>query len=50
MTQKSIKAPNGFHWMKSKNGLKLMKHTGTFKKHPKASLTAKFTVQKRHES
>ena len=38
------------HWMKSKNGLKLMKHTGAFKKHPGASLTAKFTVQKRHGS
>ena len=50
MTQKSIKAPQGFHWMKSKNGLKLMKHTGAFKKHPGASLTAKFTVQKRHGS
>ena len=47
---KSIKAPKGFHWMKSKNGLNLMKHTGAFKKHPGASLTAKFTVQKRHGS
>jgi|TARA_R100000329_G_scaffold54755_3_gene49930 hypothetical protein len=44
-----VNAPKGFHWMKQKNGsFKLMKHTGTFKKHKGASLTANFPVQKVH--
>ena len=38
-----VKAPNGYHWMKQKNGsVKLMKHKG-------ASLTADFPVQKVHK-
>ena len=45
---KSIKAPAGFHWMKSGSGFKLMKHSGKFVPHKGASLTAKFPIQKRH--
>jgi len=45
---KSIKAPKGFHFMKSKKGLNLMKHKGKFKSHKGASLTAKFKVVKKH--
>tara|TARA_B100000989_G_scaffold112795_1_gene82839 strand:+ start:392 stop:535 length:144 start_codon:yes stop_codon:yes gene_type:complete len=45
---KSVKAPKGFHFMKSGKGFKLMKHTGKFKKHKGASLTAKFKVVKAH--
>jgi len=30
------------------SGFKLMKHSGKFVKHPGASLTAKFKIQKRH--
>ena len=48
-TTKSVKAPAGFHWMKDGSGYKLMKHTGKFVKHPSASLTAKFKIQKRHK-
>lgn len=48
-TTKSVKAPAGFHWMKDGSGYKLMKHTGKFVKHPGASLTAKFKIQKRHK-
>ena len=47
-SMKSVKAPAGFHWMKDGSGFKLMKHSGKFVKHPGASLTAKFKVQKRH--
>ena len=48
---KSVKAPAGFHWMKTKNGgYKLMKHSGTFNAHKGASLTAKFNIQKKHGS
>jgi len=45
-----VKAPQGYHWMKqSKGGYKLMKHTGKFKPHKGASLTANFDVQKVHK-
>lgn len=47
-TSKSVKAPAGFHWMKSGNSFKLMKHSGKFVPHKGASLVAKFKVQKRH--
>jgi len=47
-SMKSVKAPAGFHWMKDGSGFKLMKHSGKFVKHPGASLTAKFKIQKRH--
>ena len=45
---KSVKAPAGFHWMKSGNSFKLMKHSGKFVPHKGASLVAKFKVQKKH--
>ena len=42
-----VSAPKGYHWMKQpKGGYKLMKHTGKFKPHKGASLTANFDVQK----
>ena len=47
--QKSVKAPAGFHWMKSGNVFKLMKHKGKFQKHQGASLSAKFPVQMKHK-
>tara|TARA_R100001443_G_scaffold92286_1_gene98986 strand:- start:228 stop:461 length:234 start_codon:yes stop_codon:yes gene_type:complete len=46
--KKTIKAPKGFHFMKSKTGPKLMKHTGRFKKHRGASTTLKLRVLKKH--
>jgi|TARA_R110000782_G_scaffold81344_1_gene160742 hypothetical protein len=46
---KSVKAPEGFHWMKSGKTYKLMKHEGKFKPHGSASLSAKFEVQKVHK-
>jgi hypothetical protein len=50
MATKKVKAPTGFHWMKSGKSFKLMKNpTGGFKKHPGASLTASFNVQKVHK-
>mgnify|MGYP005727827653 CR=1 FL=1 len=45
---KTIKAPKGFHFMKSGKGLKLMKHKGKFKAHKGASLTAKLKLIKTH--
>jgi hypothetical protein len=51
MARKSVKAPAGFHWMKKgNNNYKLMKHTGKFKSHRGASLTASFDVQKVHKT
>ena len=47
---KKVKAPKGYHWMKSGAGYKLMKHTGKFKAHKGASLMADFKVQMRHAS
>ena len=45
-----VLAPKGYHWMKQpKGGYKLMKHTGKFKPHKGASLTANFDVQKVHK-
>jgi len=46
--KKTIKAPKGFHFMKSKTGVKLMKHKGTFKAHRGASTSLKLNVIKRH--
>ena len=48
MSTKTIKAPKCFHFMKSKSGIKLMKHSGKFVKHAGASLTMKLPIQKRH--
>jgi|TARA_R100000479_G_C6330608_1_gene181326 hypothetical protein len=47
--KKRVKAPSGFHWMKSGKGFKLMKHTGKFVAHKGASLYASFDVQKLHK-
>ena len=48
---KSIKAPDGFHWMKhGNNEYKLMKHKGEFKPHKDGSLKAEFDIQSVHES
>ena len=44
-----VKAPKGYHWMKSGKTYKLMKHSGKFVKHKGASLTANFTIQKVHK-
>jgi hypothetical protein len=46
--KKKVKAPAGYHWMKSGRGVKLMKHSGKFKPHKGASLTADFSVQMKH--
>ena len=48
MNSKKIKAPSGYHWMKSGSSYKLMKHTGKFKSHKGASLMADFKVQMKH--
>jgi len=43
---KKVKAPKGFHWMKSGKGVKLMKNPSVgYKAHKGASLTASFKVQ-----
>jgi len=44
-----VKAPKGYHWMKSGKTYKLMKHKGKFVKHKGASLTANFEIQKVHK-
>lgn len=50
MATKRVKAPAGFHWMKSGKTLKLMKNPSTgYKKHPGATLMASFPVQKVHK-
>ena len=46
--KKNIKAPKGFHFMGKGKNLRLMKHTGKYKKHKGASLTASFKVIKKH--
>ena len=48
--KKTVKAPEGFHWMKKgSNEYKLMKHAPKkFKAHKNGSLTAEFDVQKVH--
>ena len=46
--KKKLKAPKGYHFMKSGKTYKLMKHEGKFKPHKGASLTAEFEVQKTH--
>lgn len=47
-TTKRVKAPAGYHWMKSGNSFKLMKHTGKFVPHKGASLYASFKIQTKH--
>ena len=49
-SSKGVKAPDGFHWMKKEGGgYNLMRHTGKFKAHKGASLTADFSIQERHK-
>jgi len=50
MAKKRVKAPAGFHWMKSGTKVKLMKHPGKFKPHKGASLYASFDIQKVHKT
>ena len=51
MATKNVKAPAGFHWMKSGQSFKLMKNPpGGYKKHPGSSLSAAFTIQKVHKN
>lgn len=47
--KKRVKAPAGYHWMKSGNGYRLMKHKGTFVPHKGASLFAPFEVVTKHK-
>ena len=47
---KKVKAPAGYHWMKSGSSYKLMKHSGKFKPHKGASMMANFKVQMKHSS
>ena len=47
---KKVKAPAGYHWMKSGSSYKLMKHSGKFKAHKGASVMADFKVQMKHVS
>ena len=46
---KRVKAPAGYHWMKSGKQYKLMKTPGKFVKHPGASIYASFPIQKVHK-
>ena len=48
MSEKKVKAPSGYHWMKAGRGFKLMKHSGKFTPHKNATLYAKFKIQKKH--
>ena len=48
---KKVKAPQGYHWMKSGAGYKLMKNPrGGYKAHKGSSLMASFKVQMKHAS
>jgi len=45
-----VKAPKGYHWMKSGKSFKLMKDPkGGYKSHKGASLYANFEIQKVHK-
>ena len=48
--KKKIKAPRGYHFMKSGKSYKLMKNTGKFVPHKGASQTAEFEVIKTHKT
>lgn len=44
-----VKAPKGYHWMKSGKSLKLMKNPKAgYKPHKGASMTANFPIMKKH--
>ena len=48
---KKVKAPAGYHWMKSGSSYKLMKNPrGGYKPHKGASMMASFKVQMKHAS
>jgi len=47
MANKTVTAPEGFHWMKSGKGFKLMK--GEYKPHAGAVKKASFEIQKVHK-
>ena len=50
IAKKTVKAPKGFHWMKSGSGFKLMKDpTGGYKPHKGASKKASFEIQTIHK-
>ena len=50
MATKTVKAPEGYHWMKAGSGYKLMKNpAGGYKPHKGATLSAKFDVQEVHK-
>jgi|TARA_R100000664_G_C2749090_1_gene136489 hypothetical protein len=49
MSNKRVKAPAGYHWMKKGKTVKLMKHSGKFVAHTGASLFASFPIQKKHK-
>jgi hypothetical protein len=50
MATKKVKAPGGFHWMKSGKSFKLMKDPKTgYKKHPGSSKSANFPVRIPHK-
>lgn len=45
-----VKAPKGYHWMKSGKSFKLMKNPkGGYKRHKGASLMADFSLVKKHK-
>tara|TARA_R100001443_G_C3293381_1_gene163415 strand:- start:223 stop:375 length:153 start_codon:yes stop_codon:yes gene_type:complete len=48
--KKKVKAPKGFHFMKSGKSFKLMKNKGKFVPHKGASETAEFEVVKTHRT
>ncbi len=48
--KKKVKAPKGFHFMKSGRTFKLMKNKGKFVPHVGASETAEFEVVKTHKT
>ena len=51
MATKTVRAPEGFHWMKSGSGYKLMKNPeGGYKPHKGSTLNAKFEVQTVHRN
>ena len=48
--KKTVKAPKGYHWMKSGSGYKLMKNpAGGYKPHKGSSVNASFKVQMGHK-
>ena len=45
-----VKAPKGYHWMKSGKTYKFMKNPRTgYKKHKGSSMSANFAIMKKHK-